>query len=133
MVYGPNEVGHLRSRSLIMVLERLWPGRLVPPCLVGLPKSLKILNLCIPFYIFNDRNKSLKNPTPNFMEPTHFRGTETCRRLISFMYLAACIAIARLWKSPTISLDMVKTKLSWIMISEKLLAVNDKLSLFEKT
>lgn len=55
------------------------------------------------------------------------------RWLVTLIYLAARIAIARSWKSPTIQFSLVKSKLSWIMVNERLLAgLNDKIAFFDK-
>lgn len=50
--------------------------------------------------------------------------------LTAFIFKAARISIARSWKSPTITFELLKAKLLWIMINERLSAIlNDKLAL----
>lgn len=58
---------------------------------------------------------------------------EHMRRFIAFIFVAARISIAKSWKSPMIPFDLLKTKLSLIMINKLLLAIlHDKLVFFEK-
>lgn len=53
--------------------------------------------------------------------------------LIYYKFLAAKISIATAWKSPVIDLALMKRKLTWIMLHEKLVSVlRDKQPLFEK-
>lgn len=67
-----------------------------------------------------------------FIEPVQniLRSTQT---LIYYMFLAAKIASASTWKSPMIDLVLMKQKLSWIMLHEKLVSVlQNTQSLFER-
>lgn len=58
------------------------------------------------------------------------RHTQT---LIYFIILQAKIAIVPAWKNPTIDIALMKRKLTWIMLNEKILRVlRDKQPLFEK-
>lgn len=53
--------------------------------------------------------------------------------LIHFIFLAAKIAVATAWKSPVIDLALLKCKLSWIMLNEKLVSVlPDRQTLFDR-
>lgn len=45
------------------------------------------------------------------------------KKLISFIYTASRIAIARSWRKPLIPFELVKAKLMWIMINERLSAI----------
>lgn len=59
--------------------------------------------------------------------------TKHVRRLVSFIFIAAQITIARYWKSAIIPFGMAKAKLSWIMVNERFSAIlNDKMKQFEK-
>lgn len=50
------------------------------------------------------------------------------------MFLAAKIAIAAAWKSPVIDMAIIKCKLTWIMLNEKIVNIlRDKQSPFDKT
>lgn len=52
--------------------------------------------------------------------------------LIHFIFLAAKIAVAMAWKSPVIDLALLKCKLTWIMLNEKLVSVlQDRQTLFD--
>lgn len=45
------------------------------------------------------------------------------RTLMFFIFTAAKITIARAWESPVISVTLVKHKISWIIINEKLTSI----------
>lgn len=76
--------------------------------------------------IIKDASVSLLNkPVDNI--PRH---TQT---LIYYIFLAAKIAIASAWKSPIVDIALMKRKLGWIMLNEKIVSIlNDKQPLFEK-
>lgn len=59
---------------------------------------------------------------------------QTSKKEIDNIYfLAARISIARSWRSPTILFDLLKAKLSWMMVNECLSAIlHDKIGYFEK-
>lgn len=60
--------------------------------------------------------------------------SKSMRRLITFIFVAARISIAKSWKSPTVPFYLLKAKLSWIMINERLTAIlKDKMTGFNKT
>lgn len=53
---------------------------------------------------------------------------------IAFIFIAARITMARSWKSPVPSFDLLKNKLSWIMVNKHFSAIlQDKLPRLEKT
>lgn len=55
------------------------------------------------------------------------------KKLISFVFTAARIAIARSWRKPLIPFELVKAKLTWIMINERLSAILlDKQRVFDR-
>lgn len=54
------------------------------------------------------------------------------RRLIAFIFIASRISIAKSWKSSTIPFHLLKYKLSWIMVNERLSAILNKVALFDK-
>lgn len=55
------------------------------------------------------------------------------RRLLAFIFGATRISIARSWNSLAIPFDLVKTKLSWIMVNERLSTILlDKQVWFDK-
>lgn len=53
--------------------------------------------------------------------------------LIYYMFLSAKIAIASAWKSPAIDIALLKRKLSWIMLNEKIVSVlRDRQAVFDR-
>lgn len=56
------------------------------------------------------------------------------RRLMAFIFTAARLSIARSWRLPIIPFDLLKAKLTLIMINERMVAIHrDKLARFKKT
>lgn len=53
-------------------------------------------------------------------------------RRVFFILLSAKITIARAWKLPSVSLQRMTHKLSWIMLHEKIASINDKQHQFEQ-
>lgn len=59
--------------------------------------------------------------------------SKSMRRLIAFIFMAARISIAKSWKSCSVPFYLLKAKLSWIMVNERLSAIlKDKLTEFNK-
>ena len=62
------------------------------------------------------------------------KGTPKCtKKLIAYIFTAARISIARSWRSPTVPFYLLKVKLSWIMVNERLSAIlADKVDMFHR-
>ena len=59
--------------------------------------------------------------------------TKHLRKLIAFIFVAARITIAKSWRSPTVPFCLLKSKLSWIMVNERMSAIlNDRVAVFDK-
>lgn len=106
------------------------PSRVAPNCFRDIWDiwwmCSKVRRLCIRAYnfIYSVTQTNIKKSLRQDLFSQPFKETLVYTKMqISLIFLAAKIAIARSWKSPSISFYLNRAKLSWIMINEKVTAV----------
>ena len=80
--------------------------------------------ICVYNFIYSLTQVNLRKSPQQALLRRPVDGTQRrAGTLIAFIFTAARIAIAKSWRCPVIPFTLVKSKLSWIMVNERLAAI----------